>query len=431
MIVSSHLFSTGFALLAGSTATLVPKVLLQQECDDSCGRGPLNAPFLATLVVFIASSLGLVIELFTRQATVSKADSTGSSKQLLLGDEDDENADADAEAATVPATVAAAASPSEPRWWSYRRIILPGVFAVAGTLCQLAALMFISAAALAGLRGVFILLTACASAGMRLKDAPLSRKEWALILLAAAGAVCVGVGAELQAVLYPAASAGDSGGEGGGALLLTGAPGVALGLGLCCLGYAIASGQVAIESVFLANASFSRWEILGVEGVVGVALLVPVLGLLQLQGGGGGGGGPLEQPSRDLCCLRTPSILALCFAYGASSLTFNAALLKLNAVGPNWRVFVFTARGLLTWAVEAALAYSTDAAIAGLGNALSPVTPLTLAGFGMLIGGGVARAQENARMQAAAAAAATGAVGAAAGGSSTTEGEAADDEDHR
>jgi hypothetical protein len=413
-----------FALCAGSAATLIPKILLRQKCDDSCGGGTFNAPIYTCLVVFVASSLGLVIEAAVRacggnKAGAGSAEKPEQLKQLLINGEDEDD--------SLNSSTSAPAAP--PRWWSYRRIILPGVFAVFGTLSQLIALMFISAAVLAGLRGVFIIATALLSYRMGLKDQPLSRREWHLIAVAAVGALAVGAAAEAQAAVY-----GETDSESGSSSVqLSGSAAVAVGLAFCVAGYLIASAQVAIESIFLtpqaaapaaegaavaaAVPAFTRWEILGVEGLVGIVILIPGLAIVQAIHSSvvaGGGAWPLEVPETTWCCLSTSSpsssssgsssggavpIVLLSIAYGASSLTFNAALLALNDVGPNFRVFVFTARGLITWVIESALAYSPDPQLASLGVALTPFAALTLAGFACLIGGGVARTLENMKMQ--------------------------------
>lgn len=408
-----------FAFVAGSMATLVPKVLLRTPCDESCGVDPsapaaagssraLDAPVYAATMVFGASCLGLLVEAGRGYWALARAGGDHSAR------------------------VAAFARRAG------RLLLLPAVLNVAGTVCQLVALVYISAAVLAGLRGAFILFTAGLSAWLRLKDAPQSRAEWGCIAASAAGALLVGAGSELQAAYAPAAGNADGGGEGGGSAS-AGAASVAVGAAASLVGYALAAGQVALEQLLLDPAArgppappvapqdktapaappppapLTKWQILGVEGLYGLALCGALMGALQAAYAARGGESalPLDVPSRTLCCLRTtPAVPALSLAYGASSLAFNAALLGLSAaVGPNYRVFVFTARGVLTWAVEVALYYGGGSSSAEYGEGVSPFSALVLGGYVLLVGSGLWRVS----LQRAAAGAAPAAAAAAAG----------------
>jgi drug/metabolite transporter (DMT)-like permease len=84
-------------------------------------------------------------------------------------------------------------------WDRYAVIAVPALFAVAGNLLQLIALIYIAAAVLAGLRGVFILMTAVLSTLLAFKDRPRSWQEWLWIAVAGAGALIVGCASALQA----------------------------------------------------------------------------------------------------------------------------------------------------------------------------------------------------------------------------------------
>jgi hypothetical protein len=115
----------------------------------------------------------------------------------------------------------------------------------------------------------------------------------------------------------------------------------------------------------------------------------------------------VDVPARVLACLRgSPLLPALGAAYGASSLALNALLLLLaELIGPNYRVFVFTARGALTFAVELALFYGPLGSARGFGQPAAPLAALQLAGFALLVFGGLRRLDAQRRREAAEAAA--------------------------
>lgn len=113
---------------------------------------------------------------------------------------------------------------------------------------------------------------------------------------------------------------------------------------------------------------------------------------------------PLDNPSQTFSCLaHTPAAAGLALSYMSSSFLFNACMLQITGdVGANYRTIVFTARGLLTWAIEIAIFYAGkstpvpsgggDASVASVyGERLTWFAVMTLIGFALLIGGGVAR----------------------------------------
>jgi hypothetical protein len=347
----------------GSAATLVPRALLASPCPAD--GAPLAAPVFAALCCTLAASLGLPIE-FALRARRGR----GRSRDGGAGSD-------------------AADAPREATLCSYAPLVVPGILAAGGTLLQLAALVYLRASALAGLRGAFILFTAALSARLALKDAPRGSEEWRCIAASAGGALLVGLAAELQAAAGAdgGGAAGDGGGAGSGAQM-------AVGLALSLCGYAVAAVQVAVEQRALEGlAPFSRWEILGAEGVVGAIACIALLAALALAPAAPLAAAGVDVPARVLACLRAAPLLpALGAAYGACSLALNALLLLLAAViGPNYRVFIFTARGVLTFAVELALWYGPVAAARGFGQPASPYAALQLAGFALLIGGGARR----------------------------------------
>ena len=269
----------------------------------------------------------------------------------------------------------------------YARILPAGVLNAVGTLLQLAALLFIPAAVLAGLRGAFIAGTAMASAHLRLRDAPVGFREWGAVGAAACGAFAVGAAAAGAAALYPEEPAADS--DGGGAA--ADARGMLLGIALSLAGYLVASAQVVFEQLSLDVEGFSRWEVLGVEGVVGCGLTGAVL--IALAHAPRDFSTLLDDPAHTACCLTrsaVPTLLA--GAYGVTSLAFNALLLVVaSAHGPNARVFVFVVRGVLTWVVEICLAYAGAPGNVGRGSKVTPFAALEAVGWISLVIGGIAR----------------------------------------
>ena len=104
--------------------------------------------------------------------------------------------------------------------------------------------------------------------------------------------------------------------------------------------------------------------------------------------------GSLDVSSHTLSCASSNALVGLFAAsYGAVGLLFNLALLRVaQIIGPNMRVFVFTARGVLTWAAEVALYYSKGF-LGVTGTGLGLFSLLELLGFGLLIWCGAERAR--------------------------------------
>ena len=344
------------ALLLGSTATLVPKVLLRSPCDASCVRSgessnTFGAPIWATSVVFVAAIVGLSVE--------------------------------SAAAAVQPGDTASRAVADTRTWSRFLKLVLPGTLNTLSVLLQLLSLLWIPAAALAGMRGFLLLFTAMLSKAMALPDAPASIREWACIFVSAFGAVLVGAASWLDARFYPVAGSEDA------ASASPSSSTVGLGLATATLGYTFAALQVATEQRLIGAGTYTKWQIMGVEGLWGLSLCAALGGTLALAGPDVSAA-RMEVPSHTLCCLQhSPSLSGLSVAYGASSLAFNACLLVLAArLGANWRVFIFTARGLLTWTAEATLFYAGEAS---LGEAITPFSALLLGGYALLIGSGLYR----------------------------------------
>ena len=211
-------FFVGGVLVIGSVATLVPKFLFAVVCSGE--DAALHAPIFAGMCVFAASSLCTLVPL--RDYYIAR--SSGSAPAFSLG----------------------------LLFARLRPLFAPALLSAIGTILQLLSLLFLPAAVLAGLRGFFILWTAQLSARLGLKDSPGSLAEWRCIYGCCAGACLVGLGA-----VFTSSGGGEEGGSGGAVAALGGSEGAtAVGLLLSLLGYAFASGQVALgQSVFLWNAT--------------------------------------------------------------------------------------------------------------------------------------------------------------------------------
>ena len=321
----------------------------------------------------------MLCEAFIRHAKSKPATPSAEDLGVLLDHTEDEK---EADLPPLPATTV-----------SVFVLTKPGTVAALSLVLQLAALEFVSAAVLAGLRGFLVLCAAGLSSILKFKDAPVGAREWAAVITSACGAGLIGAAAALEGAFVPtdasAPSGGDDGGGRGG-----GAGAAALGVGLSVAGYALAAGQAALEQRLLERRSFTRFTILGVEGAWGLAISAVLLAAFSAL--------PdayrLEDPSRSLRCLgMTPALIGWSAAYAAASLSFNASLLWLSAsAGVNTRVLIFTARGVLTWGVESVLYYSGEKT---LGTRMTPFSVLVGLGYVALIGGGLWRARLQQKRQ--------------------------------
>lgn len=429
---------TTLALLAGSAATLIPRILLATPCQHSSdgtqgASAAFDGPFFTVALIFVGNFLGIAFELRSQACARQQPSVVDDGRPL---------------------------DPVSWRQWLQETavILVPGTGNWAACLLQILSLIFISAASLAGMRGALILFTAIISWRLYLKDSPGSQwLEWACIVATAVGAVAVG-GADLLAARFYPDDGGDTSNGGSAAQ-------VAVGLLLAVGGNACAAFQFGVEQVLMERkpARYTKWRLLGTEGAWGLLLCIvalaalgsrtaagptssaameldvaPARGLssprLSIDGAGDDGGGtgngwpviPLDDPGRIFGCLaHTPATLALAFSYVASSFAFNAALLQLTGdMGANYRVFVFTARGLLTWAIETIIWYAggdtplpgasaPGATVASVyGQRLTWCGLLTAAGFALLIGGGLYRLHLQQARAAAAKREAAGEVGA-------------------
>ena len=218
-----EVFYTILGLVVGSFGTLAPKFLLSSPCANCDSDASLHAPIAAATCVFLGQTLCLMVPF-------------SQSKRLHLSDA--------------------------------RLLLLPSFLAFTSTAFQISSLIFLPASLLAGLRGFLILWTAQLSSYLGLKDSPSSLWEWRCVYVCFVGTLLVGLCPVLDLlVLSQSVVAGDE--EGSGAVSVVGGQGLAFTLGItfAALGYALASAQVCVEQIALGK--FSRWEVLGVEGVIG------------------------------------------------------------------------------------------------------------------------------------------------------------------
>lgn len=411
---------TVLALVSGSAGTLLPSLMVNWPCaNGGPSSSPFDAPFFAVGLIFAGNILALASEALCGRCW-GRCSSCCSRRQALEKEESLLQAPPEEPLAEPPAQLPCCFVASRTTL-----ILLPGALNFGSCFCQISSLFFISGYSLAGMRGVLILGVAVASWALSLKDSPAGRwKEWACIAACCLGAFAVGV----AGILSSASGVGDGASGAAADLANASAGSVAFGLGLCALGYVLASLQYAIEQKMMEGAYaatlYSKWRLLGVEGVEG--LLLSLLALfsswiaLREDGDSGGsatassiataaggmdslsslgsssGSGisiPIDDPAHVIECLaRTPAIVAVACGYIVASFTFNISLMHLGgAYGGNFRAFVFTARGLLTWIIELLFYSSFGASTQSYGVPLTPYSALTAAGFALLIGGGLLR----------------------------------------
>jgi hypothetical protein len=373
---------------------LVPKALLASTCADG---QRFNGPFFVTGLISVANCLALGIEpllgcLHRRRASRAHSTAKPESNSAVSQTQPYPGALRDGSPhrfAVVPF-----------RLRKYLPVLIPGILSWAGALGQVISLVFIAASTLAGLRGMFILATACLGVGLALKDAPRTPREWWCIAAAAGGAGLVGVTGMLEAAVY-------------GGSLFGAAGAVAVGLVLALGGYLFAASQVVADQLLLSR-GLQKTRLLAIEGVCGLLLSGVALAALSRHhaapaNDSGSAAGfppiPLDDPASILRCLHTPSIAALAAAYVVCALLFNVSQLYLaERFGANTRAFIFTARGAVTWLVEICIFYAGRAVplaqggTAGAttvgdayGSALTPLSLLELAGYTLLVVGGILR----------------------------------------
>lgn len=380
-VVSPLLLAAVLALTAGAANQLTTRLLLEAPCPGGCyGDGvgrPLAAPVWATFVSFVAMALSLFQPLLVRGlflCSVASSPPPPPASEALL--------------APAPA-VAAPSAPRAPCLRGARArycpLALPVLLDVFATLLQSASVLFCSAGASAAMRGSLLVFVCAALRLVGPRGGWASRGEWLGIWVSTCGAA-----------LVAGAALGDAGGGtasvGGAGARLPPAAAVALGLGLSTLSNVLQGVQVAVETAFVAGTqtgapALATWELNGVEGAAGAALLALPLAL---SGAWPAGGAALRvEDARELgCCLaRAPRAAALSAALCALFLVSTNAYMTLSALrGGNFRALLLVARSALVWAAELALRYCGGGSG---GQPFGNFGALAVAGYAVLVGGGV------------------------------------------
>jgi hypothetical protein len=155
---------------------------------------------------------------------------------------------------------------------------------------------------------------------------------------------------------------------------------------------------VAVETAYVAAGAgggsapaLATWELNGVEGAAGAALLALPLAL-SAAWPEGGAALRVEDARGVACCLaRSGRAAALSAALCAQFLVSTNAFMALSALrGGNFRALLLVARSALVWAAELALWYGGGGGggASGGGQPFGALGALAVAGYAVLVGGG-------------------------------------------
>lgn len=382
----SLFLAAGLALTAGAANQLTTRLLLEVPCPGACSPDgvvrPLAAPVWATFVSFLAMALSLLQPLLV-WGCLSTAPPASNAEALLAPAAPPPASDAEALLAPVappPAPAAVSVDCLRRARTRYARLSLPVCLDVGATLLQSASVLFCSAGASAAMRGSLLVFVCAALRLVGPASGWASRGEWVGIGISTAGAAMV-AGAAL----------GDAGGGtaavGGGG----GAATVALGLGLSTLSNVAQGVQVAVETTLVradgGAPPLATWEINGVEGAAGAALLALPLALSRAWPAGGAALRVEDARALGCCLAAAPRAAALSAALCAQFLISTNAYMALSALrGGNFRALLLVARSSLVWAAELVLWYGGDR---GDGQPWGAWGALGFAGYVVLVGGGV------------------------------------------
>jgi hypothetical protein len=397
----------GAALTLGAANSLLTRVVQGVSCDASCAPSPdaanlFTKPVFVTALAFAAMSSSLLLPLAAALLRGCRRPRTAAPRHALLYEGDEELHGSPVRLALVTAAPAPPGCASALR--RYAMLLVPAILDVTATGLQTASVLFIPAGTSSAMRGSLLLFTGLSNWVVGGREGAASSGEWAGIFLAAVGASLAGLSSALNSGTV----------EGGTASLvvpdnLAPASVAVLGLGLSLASNALQGVQVAAETVLLQGAHFGAVEANGVEGLIGAALLVLVLGVAQATGGGADNG-HVEDTVGTLCCLeRTPALTPLVLALGLAFAGSTAAYMALStARGGNFRALIMVARAGLVWIAELGLYYGSDG-LERYGQPFRPYDWCQAAGFALLVaGGGMMWAAQSARERAEAAAAAEG-----------------------
>jgi hypothetical protein len=421
------------ALVSGAANSLTNKVLYDTDCAAACEPAlpGFQKPIYATLIAFAGMATSLLI--WAAQAAQRWRSGRRRPGDLSMtggGATPSVNGSGGAGRPLVGPVIAASGSseggvsagdgqspllaPPRQAAGRQRHIVLrgllyhaplwvPALLDLLATAFQAAAVLYISAAVNATMRGTLLLFTALCNKWLKVRDARASCGEWAGIWLSTAAVALVGASAVLQdggaaaavgATVPSAAGNATYGGDpppllGSGGATPSGANMAALGISLSLLSNVVQAVQLVVETKYLELNAYGVAEINGMEGVMGVAVCVVLLGVLQAVPYGGDGG-HIEDSAGTLCCLRdTPPLRYVSAALWAFFAVSTAAHMALSLLrGSNFRGFILVARALLVWAAELALAAAAPAS--GYGQPWQGWSGLEAAGFALLVlGGGV------------------------------------------
>lgn len=390
------------ALAAGAANSYLSRVIFQVDCDASCGSTSFNKPMFVTVVAFAGMAACLLLWWATHCWERRRWRRRPQLDAVSL------NA---APKSEPPALTACGLL----RW--YAPLVAPALLDLMATVLQIAAVLFISAAVNATMRGTLLLLTAASSRMLGIRDGAASGREWLGMTISTVGVAMVGAAAILNT---DAATAGGGGGDGSsigassaGGSGLTGAASAAVGIALSLSSNVVQAVQVVYETKYLESRRYVPNEVNGVEGTIGVVVGVAALVLFQWSGIPGNDGGKVEDTAQTFCCLRTTPALswltaALWFAFFVST---QAHMVLSLTRGSNFRGFILVARAVFIWAIELGVFYGTGGAGsdgAPYGDAWMRFSPLQLAGFVVLAAGGTVHWFAQSRRLATAAAAAVG-----------------------
>lgn len=259
----------------------------------------------------------------------------------------------------------------------YRRYVclaVPAGLDVVATAMQAAAMLFISAAMNATMRGSLLLFTALASAVMGVSDS----HTW-LIEKCGIGGVMAGVFAVgAVGVLASGAVAGELPFP-----TLSPAVAAAIGISLSVASNIVMASQIVFETKYLELGHLSPNQVNVGEGVLGTGFVLVLLGICQ---GVSIDGQPMEDSTQTLCCLhRSPSLWVPIVVLAAAFMLSTEAHMALSLhLGSNYRSMILVARAVLVWLCEL-----VTFAITGTGDGQwTQYSPLELTGFIVLCIGG-------------------------------------------
>ena len=369
------------ALASGAGNSFLTNAVLDFSCPAECSSASFSKPIFVTLIAFLGMAASAV-DVVASRTCANRARRSSSSQtdvdEAYVQHEDDTDDAADQRSPTTGNDRDCVKETTR----RYAPLFAPAVLDTLATLMQVAAALFITAGAVAALRGTLLWFTAAVARCLRVRDASASSAEWLGITVAVAGVGACSLSAALNA---SSAADGDAGSSTGRAGLVAAISGIVLATG----SNAVQALQFGYETQFLeAEAALSPAEVNAAEGFMGVAVCALLLALFEVVPLGNDAG-HIEDTVSTMCCIHGApglgmSLVALCFLFALSS----AAYMRLSLlVGVNFRAFVLVARAALVWAAELATFYILGSARFG-GVSWSSYSWLQAVGLVLLAVGG-------------------------------------------